>query len=268
LPVADQMTDPTPDVAVVAGPPVRTGERWWPALSALAVAVLLGIAAYAGSVALGAAVLVVGGVLSWGWPVLLDLPAPRSTMLTLGLAALLATTAVALTEDDPLLDWLGLAAAGGVLACFLHQLLRRDGRPRLVESLAGELMAVATLASAAAIVALPRTPGGADAVLTLAAAIAAVALVELVPLPERLFAAPAVVAAAAASALVGALAADSTAVFGAVLGLAYAIAVICVRRLFVPRPVLAFLPAALSLAMTPIAASGIVSYVLARLFLG
>ena len=68
-------------------PPVprpTVASRWWPPLCALACAALLSVAAYAGSVALGAAVLVVGGLLVWGWPTLLDLPAPRSTVAALG----------------------------------------------------------------------------------------------------------------------------------------------------------------------------------------
>jgi hypothetical protein len=129
-------------------------------------------------------------------------------------------------------------------------------------------MAVALLACGAALVGLPRTPGGADTVLTLAAAVAAIALVEVVPLPERLFTLPATVAATAAGALAAGLASHTPVAFGAVVGLAFAITTICVRRLFMSRPVLAFLRAALSLAAAPIMAGGIVTYVLARLFVG
>jgi hypothetical protein len=251
-----------------APPTSRASDRWWPPLTALACAALLGIAAYAGSLALGGAMLVVSAVMIWGWPILLELPAPRGTFAALGFSAVFVMSAVALTREDPLLDWLALAAAGGVVVCFLHQLLRRDGRPRLVESLSGEIMAVALLTCGAALVGLPRTPGGADTVLTLAAAVAAIALVELVPLPERLFTLPATVAATAAGALAAGLASHTPVAFGAVVGLAFAITTICVRRLFMSRPVLAFLPAALSLAVAPIMAGGIATYVLARLFVG
>jgi hypothetical protein len=260
VPIADDVFPPTP--------PTRVADRWWPPLAALACAGLIALAGYAGSLALGGAVLVVCGVMAWGWPGLLELPAPRGTVAAIGLSAVLATTAVALTKDDPLLDWLALAGAGGVIVCFGHQLLRRDGRPRLVESLSGETMAVALVVCAAALVGLPRTTGGADAVLTLAVAVAAVAAVELVPLPERLLTLPALVGAAAAGALAAGLARHTPVAFGAVVGLAYAVGVICLRRLFLSRPVLAFLPAALALAMAPIAAAGIVTYVLARLFIG
>jgi hypothetical protein len=89
-----------------------------------------------------------------------------------------------------------------------------------------------------------------------------------VPLPERLFAFPAVVGASAAAALAAGLARHTPATYGAVLGLAFAVTVIVLRRMFVARPVLAFLPAAVSLAVAPIAAGGILTYVLARLFIG
>jgi hypothetical protein len=259
---AEKMSDPS------TAPHPRRGPAWWTPLAAVACAALLALSAYAGPAVLGVAVLVVGGLLVWGWPVLLALPAPRSTVLALSVCAVASVVAVTLTRDDPLLDWLALAIAGGVIACFGHQLLRRDGRPRLVESLAGEIMAVTLLASAAAIVALPRTPGGADIVLVLAAAVAAVGLVELVPLPERLTVVPAVVASAAAGALAAALVPHVTSGFGAIVGLAFAVTALVVRRLFLAQPVLAFTSAALSMAAAPIAASGIVTYVLARLVIG
>jgi hypothetical protein len=259
------MTDP---ILEPAAPPAPIVDRWWPPLAALACAGLLAISAYAGSLPLAGAMLVVSALLIWGWPVLLDLPAPRGTIAALGVGAVLDMAAVGFTRDDPFLDWLALAAAGGVVACFLHQLLRRDGRPRLVESLSGELMAVALLACGAAVVGLPRTEAGADAVLALSAAAAAVAGVALVPLPERLLTPFALVGSTAAAALAAGLVSHIPIAFGAVVGLAFAIATITLRRLFMGRSVLTFLPAAVSVAMTPIAASGIVTYVLARLFIG
>jgi hypothetical protein len=259
------MTDPILDPAA---PPAPVIDRWWPPLAALACAGLLAISAYAGSLPLAGALLVVSALLIWGWPVLLDLPAPRGTIAALGVSAVLAMGAVGFTRDDPFLDWLALAAAGGVVACFLHQLLRRDGRPRLVESLSGELMAVALIACGAATVGLPRTQGGADAVLALSAAVAAVAGVALVPLPERLLTPFVLVGSTAAAALAAGLATHTPVAFGAVVGLGFAIATITLRRLFMSRPVLTFLPAAVSVAMAPILASGIVTYVLARLFIG
>src|SRR2546423_1924861 len=127
LPVADQMTEPAPtDHAVLPVQPVA--HRWWPRSATIACGALLGVAAYAGAWVLAAATLVVLGLLAWGWATLLELPAPRGTMVTLCVSALLALSAVAATQDDPLLDWLALAGAGGVVASFVHQLVRRHRR--------------------------------------------------------------------------------------------------------------------------------------------
>jgi hypothetical protein len=244
----------------------RVTPRWWPPLTALACAAVLALAAYAGSSALGGAELLVCALLVWGWPRLLDLPAPRGTVLTLALAAVGCDAAVVLTTTEPLLDWLALAGAGSVLLAFGHQLARTDGRPRLVESVSGEVMGVALLVCATALVALPRTAAGADAVLALSAAAGAVAIIELLPFPERLFALPTIVGAAAAGGVAAGFAAHTPTDLGVVLGLAYAIASIVLRRMFMARPMSAFPAAALSMAVAPLAASGIVTYVLARLF--
>jgi hypothetical protein len=247
-----------------AAPPVTS--RWWPPLTAVASAAVLALAAYAGSTPLAGAVLLLCALLVWGWPVLLDLPAPRGTLATLGLGAVFCDVAVLLTTTDPLLDWLALAAAGGVLLAFGHQLVRTDGRPRLVESLSGEVLGLALVVCAAALVALPRTNAGADAVLALSAAAAAAAVVELLPFPERLLTFPSIVLSAAAGGVAAGFADHTPTDFGVVLGLAFAIATIVLRRMFMARPVLAFPAAALSMAVAPIAACGIVTYVLARLF--
>ena len=242
---------------------------WWAApLVGAAMAALVGVAGYAGVPVLAAAVLLVDAVLLWGWTLLLDLPAPRSTTAALGLAAVATLLSVALTRDEPYLQWLPLAAAGSVLACFAHQLLRRDGRPRLVESLGGEVTALALLVCAAAAVALPRTPGAADSSLTLGVAVVATSLVELVRLPERLYAALATVSATAAAALAAGLAPHTTAVFGAGLGLCVAVIAVGVRRLLLAQPAAGDPRSALTLAAAPLAAGGMLAYVLTRLFIG
>ncbi len=248
--------------------PAVVASRWWPGVAVLACALVLALAAYSGSPVLGVAVLLVSGLLAWGWPVLLDLPAPRGTFATLVVAAVLCDGAVVLTTEDPWLEWLPLAAAGAVLLAFGHQLLRTDGRPRLVESLSGEVMGVALIACAAATIALPRTEGGADTVLALSAAAAATAVVELLPFPERLLVLPSVVLATAAGGVAAGFAASTPTDYGLAVGVAFAIANAVLRRMFLVRPVRAFLPAAVSMAVAPIAATGVVAYVLARLFIG
>jgi hypothetical protein len=259
----------TVSAADVIPAPVLRRWPWWVApLAGAAMAVLVGVTGYAGAPVLAAAVLVVDAVLLWGWALLLDLPAPRSTTAALGLAALLTVASVAFMQDEPYLEWLPVAGAGSVLVCFAHQLLRRDGRPRLVESLGGEITAVALLVCAAATVALPRTPGGGDSSLALGAAVVATSLVELVRLPERMYAALAAVSAAAAAALAAGLAPHTTAVFGAALGLCVAVIAVAVRRLLLAQPAITHPRSALTMAAAPLAAGGMLAYVLTRIFVG
>src|SRR5699024_1005950 len=75
-----------------------------------------------------------------GWPGLLGLPARRGTSVLLLLTVLVSTGLQLLTED---LAFTALAFGGLVVAAFVLQLLRRDGRPRLVESVAGTVAGAA-----------------------------------------------------------------------------------------------------------------------------
>src|SRR5206468_7574638 len=102
------------------------------AAGALVVGGLLTAAAYAGRPAMLAAVLLCCGLLAAGWARLLDLPSPRGTTTVVILGGALAAVAVALTTDEPLLEWLSPALAAAVIGEFVHQLARWDGRPRMV----------------------------------------------------------------------------------------------------------------------------------------
>lgn len=89
----------------------------------------------------------VGGmsvIFSLGWPGLLGLPARKGTSVLLLLTAAVATGLQLFTED---LAYAALAFGGVVVAAFVLQLLRRDGRPRLVESVAGTVAGAAVVVS-------------------------------------------------------------------------------------------------------------------------
>ena len=153
-----------------------------------------------------------------------------------------------------------------VLAAFGHQLLRTDGRPRLVESLSGEVMAVALLACATAVVALPRTKAGADAVLALGPP-APHGHRRAAAVPRAPVGASPVVAATAA----GGWRPGSPRTRRPTTGWPSAWAWPLPRRAAadVHGPAGLGLPARRAvMAVAPLAASGIVAYVLARLFVG
>lgn len=149
------------------------------AVSTVVAAGLLTVTGHASADLLAVAVALAGAVLSWGWPGTLSVPSPRGStaVLLLGTAAVVLT--VALESEPPYLELLPVAMAGGVLACFVHQLARRDGRPRLVESIASTVTGLAVIASGACTIALPHLEDGPWLLTAGMAAVAVSAVVDL-----------------------------------------------------------------------------------------
>jgi len=84
------------------------------------------------------------GIFSIGWPGLLGLPARRSSVVLL-LVALAAAVGTQLLTGD--LAMVAVVYGLLVVAAFVHELARRDGRPRLVESVAGAVTGMAVIVS-------------------------------------------------------------------------------------------------------------------------
>ena len=157
-----------------AGSSVRTPRRIYPpgpltVVATAAYAALVALTGFAGTELVASAVVLGGLVLAWGWPVLLNLPSPRGSMGVLATGTLLMAAAVVLTRQDPFLAWVPAALAVSVVIAFLHQLMRRDGRPRLTESVAGTTSGLAIISSGVTLAPLPHVLGGGAA---LAAAMA------------------------------------------------------------------------------------------------
>lgn len=242
--------------------------RWWTAGATLAAGVLLGVAAYAGVGALAAAAVLVVGVLAWGWPMLVDLPSPRGSSTVVGIGGAACVASVALSREEPLLQWLALALAGAVVLEFVHQLARRDGRPRLVECVTGTLAGVVVLASMSSWLALPRTEVQAGGVLLVAVPVAVGLAVQALPVPARLASVAGVVAAALLAGLVAGLLPQPTVLSGLVTGLVAGTVAMMLHRLLAVLPPAGSPPAWLSLALAPLASTGMVSYVVLRLMVG
>ena len=86
-----------------------------------------------------------GVALAWGWPRLINLPSPRGTGAVL-IATVVALTAVILATDPAeRTRWAGAVVCVGLIGSFIHQLLRQDGRPRLVFSVAGTALGLGIL---------------------------------------------------------------------------------------------------------------------------
>ena len=234
-----------------------------PAALTLALAGALALAAHAAEAPLVLAVLVVQGLLVWGWYDALGVPG-RTGGLVLAAAAAVAADVLLLVRDDTR----ALTPVAGVLAmamlgAMVHQLARRGGRTRLTESLAATMALVAFATLGALFVAAEQTLGG-PALVALAALSAALAAgASMVPLPTAL-----VVGIAAGGGLVlGLLVAGITDLSvgpalttGAAAAATALAAIMLVRR--VKQPDLATAAALPLLSVAPVA------YVLGRILVG
>ena len=166
-------------------PPV-VARRLLPLVATVSVSALVALTGYAHPVLVGFAVGFAALVLAWGWPGLMALPSRRGTSGVLAVGAVSCVAAAALTTEDPFLRWVPAALALSLIAAFLHQLLRRDGRPRLTESVGATAAGLAIVSSGAAYVPLPRALGGAQLLAVAMAALAAASVADLATPSRRL----------------------------------------------------------------------------------
>jgi hypothetical protein len=231
----------------------------------LVLSVLAGIPFLAAAVALGA------GVLAWGWAGLLGLPSPRGTAFVLGVGTVATVLTGALTREDPFLRWMPAALAVSMIVAFLHQLLRRDGRPRLVESVASVVTALSLIVSGACLVPLPRTADGGAVLAIAAAAVAVSALVDLLArFPRsRPWLLPLALVAGTASAVGVAAAVDGVSPAAAAgLGLVAAAVSSALRTVLGALPTMSGARSQLASAAASVLGCGVVVYVVGRLFIG
>ncbi len=148
-------------------------------LGAVLTAALLALGAHADPMLLGAAVAWAGLVLAWGWPSLLGSPSRVGSSLAIAIAGVGSVVAVWAAKTDPYLRYVPVALALALLAMFLHQLVRRDGRPRLTESIAITAAGLSIAAIGACYIALDRLDSGVAIVTVSLAAVAAGSLADL-----------------------------------------------------------------------------------------
>ncbi|MEO6143841.1 MAG: hypothetical protein ABIP19_07685 [Dermatophilaceae bacterium] len=280
------MTDAMPDppamtrsqlraAAAAAGPvivPVPEMHRQpLVAIAVIALAGLLTISAFAGPLLVAVAVALPAGVMAWGWSGLLVLPSPRGTAFVLAVGSAAAIGTALATRADPLLEWMPAALAGSVIVAFLHQLARRDGRPRLVESIASNITAIAILVSGACFVVLPRTSHGAWVVALAAGAIAVSTLTDLLgDLPRlRAWLLPMAMLAGGVVAI-GVGLASGVVGWGpaALLGVLAAGVSHALRRVLAMLPAISGSRSQLVSAGASVQTAGVVVYVVGRLFVG
>ncbi|PRY11133.1 hypothetical protein [Kineococcus rhizosphaerae] len=258
------------------------------ATTTFALAVLLGLASFGQLGVLAVAVVLVGALVAAGWPELLDLPARRGTTVLVALvavaAAATATGAVVRAHDrgtqmSGVLGWLPSVATLSLLAAFAHQLLRRDGRPRLVESVTAAVTAQAVVVLGAAWIAVPSTYAGATLTPVVLTAVVATSAVSATTWPLRVAGPVNLVVGGAAgwfaatvALLLGAGTGDVVsqgrwAVSGIVAGVGAGLLVSAWRGLTSRLPAARTVPAALAVAAVPVALAGGGAYLVGRLVL-
>jgi hypothetical protein len=236
-----------------------------PAVAGAATSVLVAVAAASGTLALVAALVVAVVAVASGWAMLLNLPTPRGSTAVVALGGAVAVAITAMTPDPPYLRWLPSVLALAVVAEFVHQLLRRDMRPRLVESVTGVVSGVVVVSLAAGWLAALQSRDGAELVLGAAAGALAACAATGLPWPQRITGPSAVVAAAAFGALAGRLLPEHGAAPIAAVGACIGVVVAALDRLLAHLPTAGYLPAAVAMGAAPVAASGFVVYTLGRL---
>lgn len=236
------------------------------AAAALGLAVALVLGAATAPVVLLVAVVMTQGLLVAGWHRSLDWLGATGGAVVAGAAALGADLVVLAADGDRPLSGVPAVLALSVLAALVHQLLRRDGRGRLVHSLAATVALAALAVLASSYLAAEAADGG--AALVAVAALPAGAVVAASVLRRRTGRSQwldlAAVPAAAVLALAVPLLSDLAVVPGLVIAVSAAlvawVAGFVVARSAEPDPALA--------AGLPLALAGPVAYVLGRLLVG
>ena len=229
----------------------------------IAFAALVALTGYASPQFVALAVALAGFVLAWGWPLLLSLPSPRGTTAVLAIGTILMTGTALLTRQDPYLEWMPAALAVSVLVGFLHQLMRRDGRPRLTESVAAVTSGLAIISAGTALAPIPHVLQGEHALAATMAGLGVGALADpCVSIPRlrqwALFIA--MLIGGGAAVVVALLAGDLLTGPAALLGLLAAAISHAARRVLAPLPATAMPRAQLAAAATSSLLIGVVAY--------
>lgn len=232
-------------------------------------ALVVALTALARPTVLALALWIGGLVLAWGWAGMLALPSPRGTALVLLAGSLALVLSAALDQQAPWLDWVPGALALSVIAAFLHQLLRVDGRPRIVESVSAVALALGVMTCGVLLVPLAHSEqGGALVAATLAGAAAGSVSDTLGRWPAaRPWLVPAaLVAGGVASALVAVLLHQPWSVF-LLAGVLAAAVSHALRSVLRDLPTMAHARPRLVMAVASVLVTGPIAYVVALTFL-
>jgi hypothetical protein len=230
-------------------------------LTALGTA--LGIGTIVALLAVSAALVL---VVAAGWPELAGLPFRPGSAVVVALTGVGAVFAVRYTGT-------GLSAIAVVLACslmvaFVNELLRRDGRTRMVESVSGTTAGGVLALCTACWVATDALADGESVVVAGAVALAVGSAVAAFELPRWASAVLTVLAATVAGSAAGWALPVFSLQAGAVLGVAVGVLVAALDALFDSLIELKRVLPSLCAAALPVAVSGAVVYIVGRVLAG
>jgi hypothetical protein len=215
--------------------------------------------------------IVLGVIFALGWPLVSGLPARWHSSAVIAVGGAAAVVAVWLSHEQALLSQVPAVFAGVVLASFLAELLRRDGRERLVESVAGTIAGALVPVCSVGWLAAERTVAGDAVVVAGAVALAVGSAVSAFPLRGWLRVGAMVGGSTAAGAVVGVSLGELGLLSGTLLGLAVGILVAAATELFGRLDTdgeRSSRPAVLAVAVLPVAVTGILVYLAGRVLIG
>jgi hypothetical protein len=199
-----------------------------------------------------------------GWPGLANLPDTKGSAMVIGLTGVGAVAVVHASAVRADLRSLAVVFATSVLLTFINELLRRDGRTRLVESVTGTVTGSMLAVSAAGWVACGRLLDGQQLTVAAAVALACAGAVSAVHLEAWLTTLMIVLAGAVSGTVMGLIFSTEDPALTGLAGLAMGLLVAVMHALFHPMVALRSKVPAVSAAVIPVAVGGMVIYVASR----
>ncbi len=238
------------------------------AVGTAALAALVALLGYLGTAPLAVLGVLIAVALGAGWPLLTRLPFAPGSAVVVALAGIGAVVAAGVSEGRPDLRDAAIVFALSVVLAFVNELLRRDGRSHLVESVAGTVTGALLAVTTSGWVAAVRAPDGEDLVVAGASALAVAAAVTALRLPVWLRSTVTVAAATTVALVLGLVLPRFGPVAGVVLGLGIGVLVASLHALFHPLPALERRLPAVAALVLPVAVTGMLVYVVGRVLLG
>lgn len=232
-----------------------------------ALAAVVAAVAYVGPVPLVAVAALLAVAVAVGWPELANLPERKGSATVVAVTGIGGVAAVHTIGERADLRSLAVVFAASILLTFVNELLRRDGRPRLVESVSGTVTGSLLAVTAAGWVACGRLPDGKELAAAAAVALALAAAVSAVRLPVWLTALVVTGVGGVGGAVLGIVLDDVGLKVAGLAGLAVGLFVAAMHALFHPMTALDHRLPAVSAAVIPVATGGMLVYVASRVLL-